>query len=95
MFTPIHTSTQAKAHKMTKKKNTPSFEDSISQLETLVNALEAGDLSLEESLSTFEQGIKLTKDCQQQLNEAEQKVSLLVGDGDAIQLVDFDSEAEK
>jgi exodeoxyribonuclease VII small subunit len=79
---------------MTKKKNTPSFEESIGQLEALVTSLEAGDLSLEESLSTFEQGIKLTKDCQQQLNEAEQKVSLLVGDGDTMQLVDFDSEPE-
>lgn len=79
---------------MTKKKNAPSFEESIGQLETLVASLEAGDLSLEESLSTFEQGIKLTKDCQQQLNEAEQKVSLLVGDGDAMKVVDFDSDAE-
>jgi exodeoxyribonuclease VII small subunit len=77
---------------MTKKKNTPSFEDSISQLETLVGSLEAGDLSLEESLSTFEQGIKLTKECQQQLSEAEQKVALLVGDGDDMHLVDFESK---
>jgi exodeoxyribonuclease VII small subunit len=79
---------------MTKKKNTPSFEDAISQLETLVGSLEAGDLSLEESLSTFEQGIKLTKECQQQLSEAEQKVALLVGDGDDMHLVDFESESE-
>ena len=44
-----------------------NFEESINALEGLVNALENGDLALEESLSTFEKGIRLTKECQQQL----------------------------
>ncbi len=77
---------------MANKKKTPSFEDSISELETLVDALETGNLSLEDSLSTFEKGIKLTKECQKQLNEAEQKVALLVGEGEEMQLVDFDNK---
>ncbi len=79
---------------MTKKKNTPNFEESIQQLESLVNALETGELSLEESLSAFEDGVKLTKQCQQQLNEAQQKVSLLTGEGDNMQWVDFEQKPE-
>lgn len=78
---------------MTEKTKMRSFEASISELETLVNTLETGDLSLEDSLATFEKGVKLTKECQQQLSVAEQKVSMLVGEGEQMGLVDFnDSE---
>lgn len=83
-----------KNKEMSKKSNTPAFEDSIAQLEEIVTALEAGDLSLEESLTAFEQGIKITKDCQKQLNNAEQKIAQLIGDGDDMQLVDFEENAE-
>ena len=55
-------------------------EDLIS-LETLVQAMEEGELSLEESLKAFEQGIKLTRECQSALEQAEQKVQMLVQDG--------------
>lgn len=79
---------------MSKQQKTPSFEQSINELEELVAALETGDLSLEDSLSTFEKGVKLTKECQQQLSEAEQKVSLLVGEGDDMRLEDFNDDAE-
>jgi len=74
---------------MTKKTTIKNFEASIGELEALVNTLEAGDLSLEDSLTAFEKGIQLTKACQQQLTMAEQKVSLLVGEGDQMELVDF------
>ena len=73
-----------------KKAKLPNFEASINELEKMVDALETGDLSLEESLSAFEKGIKLTKECQEQLTIAEQKVAMLVGDGDDLALVDFD-----
>ncbi len=76
---------------MPKKEKNLSFEESLQELDTLVNKLENGDLSLEKSLEAFEKGIKLTRECQQHLTEAEQKVSLLVGEGDDLQLVDFDS----
>jgi exodeoxyribonuclease VII small subunit len=76
------------------QKNTVNFEASINELEALATALETGDLSLEESLATFEKGIKLTKECQQLLSEAEQKVAILLGEGDDMQLVDFDKGAE-
>lgn len=63
------------ARKATTK--TINFEKSLKQLETLVDKLEKGDISLEESLKTFEQGVKLTRECQQALQNAEQKISLL------------------
>lgn len=62
---------------MKAKKSFP-FEESLAKLETLVERMEEGDLSLEESLKTFEDGIKLTRDCQQALKSAEQKVKLLI-----------------
>jgi len=69
-----------------------NFEESINALENLVNALENGDLSLEESLTTFEKGIRLTKECQQQLTMAEQKIALLTSDSDSMDSVAFTTE---
>jgi exodeoxyribonuclease VII small subunit len=63
---------------MAKKKTTPSFEDALAELEQAVNRLERGDLSLEESLQAFERGINLTRTCQKALQEAEQKVQILI-----------------
>ncbi|MAM87290.1 MAG: exodeoxyribonuclease VII small subunit [unclassified Hahellaceae] len=53
------------------------FENTLQQLEGLVQKLERGDLSLDESLSVYEQGISLSRHCQQALQTAEQKVTLL------------------
>ncbi|MDP0589222.1 MAG: exodeoxyribonuclease VII small subunit [Candidatus Endonucleobacter bathymodioli] len=61
-----------------KKKSAFVFEKSLSDLESLVQKIESGDLSLEESLSAFEQGIRLTRECQGALEKAEQKVQLLL-----------------
>lgn len=75
-------------------KKSPNFEKSIEELESLVEALESGDLSLEDSLKTFEKGVKLTRQCQQSLASAEQRVQVLLQAGDADnneQLVDFDN----
>jgi exodeoxyribonuclease VII small subunit len=55
----------------------PSFEEALGELEALVEKMEAGDLSLEESLSAFERGIALTRTCQEALQAAEQKVEIL------------------
>jgi len=55
----------------------PSFEQALSELESLVETLEQGDLSLEESLKSFERGVALTRTCQMALKEAEQKVQIL------------------
>ena len=54
-----------------------SFEDALHELEQLVETLEKGELSLEQSLTTFERGVGLTKTCQKSLDEAEQKVRIL------------------
>ena len=59
------------------KTETASFEEALSELEALVERMESGDLTLEESLAAFEQGISLTRHCQEALQAAEQKVEIL------------------
>ena len=59
-------------------KSMPTFEEQITKLEETVRLLERGDISLDESLALFEQGIKLTKCCQEQLDKAEKKVKILI-----------------
>jgi len=63
---------------MSTKNNSNEFEQSLSELEQLVESMETGELSLEDSLNAFEKGVKLTRDCQTKLNAAEQKVELLM-----------------
>ncbi|MGO1502323.1 MAG: exodeoxyribonuclease VII small subunit [Marinobacter sp.] len=58
------------------------FEKSLDELETLVRNLEQGELSLEQSLTAFERGVKLTRACQQALKSAEQRVEQLVQNND-------------
>ncbi len=55
------------------------FEKKLSRLEKIVGSMEAGELSLEDSLKLFEEGVKLSRECNTQLNDAEQKVKLLMG----------------
>jgi exodeoxyribonuclease VII small subunit len=54
------------------------FEEAMERLEQIVESLEGGDLTLEESLKIFEEGMKLIRFCSKKLEEAEQKVTLLV-----------------
>lgn len=54
------------------------LEQALAQLETLVESMESGELTLDQALAAFEQGIKLTRQCQQTLAQAEQKVQLLL-----------------
>lgn len=73
------------------------FEDSLSKLEHLVEQMEDGDFSLEESLKAFEEGIKLTRECQQALKKAEQKVQMLIqknGEPDSVPFAAEDLENE-
>jgi exodeoxyribonuclease VII small subunit len=55
----------------------PTFEEALGQLEALVARLEAGDLSLEEALRAFEEGVRLTRLCAARLEDAERRVHLL------------------
>ncbi len=57
-----------------------NFEQSIKLLEEIVSKLEGSEISLEESIALFEEGVKLTKSCQKMLDEAEKKVSVLMID---------------
>jgi exodeoxyribonuclease VII small subunit len=57
-----------------------SFEKALEKLENIVNELEEGDLSLDNSLKKYEEGIKLARICQQKLDKAKQKIELLMKD---------------
>jgi exodeoxyribonuclease VII small subunit len=57
---------------------TPDLEKSLAELEKIVERMEAGDLSLDESLKQFERGVTLTRQCQTALRSAEQKVEILL-----------------
>jgi len=54
------------------------FEDALNKLEKIVSQLEEGDIPLEESLKLFEEGIRLSRICNQKLDEAEKKVEILI-----------------
>ena len=60
------------------KKATPALETALDNLESLVERMESGELTLEESLKAFEEGVRLSRDCQQALQQAEQKVRILL-----------------
>lgn len=75
-----------------RKTSTLSFEDALSELESLVETMEKGDLSLEESLQSFERGVELTRTCQKALKEAEQKVEILTANTPDAELESFDSD---
>ena len=77
---------------MTTKKNI-NLEKSLADLEALVEELETGDLPLEKAMKKFEEGIKLTRGCQQALKEAEQKVEILLkSTGGEASLQAFDAD---
>lgn len=63
---------------MTTETKPPSFEQSLQKLEEIVRQLEAGDLTLEQSLLAYEKGVRLTAACEKTLSEAEQKVRQLI-----------------
>ena len=60
--------------------NKNSFEESLTTLEKIVRELEQGDLSLEDSLKLFENGVKLSRECQERLNQAERRIEVLLKD---------------
>ncbi|WP_076742169.1 exodeoxyribonuclease VII small subunit [Spiribacter curvatus] len=64
---------------MSENDETPDFETALQTLEALVERMERGELTLEQSLQCFEQGIRLTRECQKALSEAEQRVEILTG----------------
>lgn len=75
---------------MATRKKKLDYEAAVTELESLVERLEQGDISLEESLKLYESGVLLTRDCQEALNAAEQKVQILLEQSGQNTLVDFD-----
>jgi exodeoxyribonuclease VII small subunit len=79
---------------------TPDLEKSLAELEKIVERMEAGDLSLDDSLRYFERGVTLTRQCQTALRSAEQKVEILLrksgaGTGsDGFEAAPFDSDVD-
>lgn len=77
--------------------STPTFEQSVEELEHIVKAMEQGDLPLEEALAKFERGIELSRLSQQALTQAQQRVQVLLqknGEETLAPLADGNSEAE-
>ena len=72
-----------------------TFESSLEELERIVRELEQGELTLEKSLELFEQGVKLSRDCQERLGQAERRIEILMRDNQGRATVrPFDPESE-
>ncbi|GIU28734.1 exodeoxyribonuclease VII small subunit [Shewanella schlegeliana] len=79
---------------MAKKPENLSFEDSLSELEKIVTDLEHGDIALDDALKQFERGIKLVRNSQSKLENAQQKVAVLMQDEGVDTLKPYDVEGE-
>lgn len=71
----------------------PSFEKGLEELEGIVRELERGELPLEDSISLFEKGMRLSEECRKQLDEAETKVEILMKKRGGMQPEPFDATA--
>ncbi len=72
-----------------------NFETSLEELERIVRELEQGELTLEKSLELFEQGVKLSRECQERLTQAERRIEILMRDNQGrAALRPFDPESE-
>ena len=71
------------------KEEDMNFEDAMKALEQIANELENGELSLEQSVDKFEEGIKISKKCNEILEKAEKKISILIKNGDEIKEENF------
>jgi exodeoxyribonuclease VII small subunit len=80
---------------MKKSDQKKSFETSLDSLEKIVRELERGDLPLEDSLKLFEEGVRLSRECQDRLNQAERRIEILMRDGDGMPVVrTFEQDGE-
>ena len=79
---------------MPRKTSTLKYEEALKELEVLVESMEKGELSLEESLKAFERGIELTRRCQKSLDDAEQKVEILTREQGVVELQPFANESD-
>ena len=84
-----HNEMKGKKMKMDKNKN---FEEQIEKLESIVKELEKGELNLDDSVSKFEEGIKISKECNEILETAEKKISILVNQNGEMKEENFETE---
>lgn len=69
-----------------------NFEESMKQLEEIATQLEKGELNLDQSVEKFEAGMKLSKECNKMLEEAEKKITILLKNGDSMKEESFVAE---
>ncbi len=74
-----------------KKIENLNFEDSLSELETIVHQLEQGELTLEDSMTLFERGLHLSQNSQSKLSQAEQKIKILLEQNGSQSLQEFNA----
>ena len=67
-----------------------SFEENMEELENIVKELEEGNLNLEKSVEKFEEGMKISKTCNEMLEDAEKKISILLEENDEIEETKFE-----
>ena len=72
-----------------------SFEEALAKLEQITKELEEGDLSLEESLQYFDEGVKLAEQCNSKLNDAQKKIEILLKKNDRLEPTAFDDLDEE
>jgi len=77
-----------------KKSALPDFEAALTELEKIIEKMESGEQSLEESLKSFQRGIELTRACQQGLKEAEQRVEKLLAENGEVRIEPLDTDYE-
>ena len=78
---------------MASKKEEKTFVENLTELEVIAQKMEKGDLSLDEAISEFEKGIKLSKDCTKKLEDAEKRINILIKNEDG-ELVEEKFEVE-
>ena len=71
-------------------KETMNFEENVEQLEKVVQELENGNLNLEDSIKKFEEGMAISKKCNEILEEAEKKITVLIKKDDGVEEEDFE-----
>lgn len=80
---------------MSRNAKEPDFEQSLAELEQLVQRLEGGELPLDEALKTFERGIELTRHCQTALKAARQKVEILLKRSGQLEVEPFSASEDE
>jgi exodeoxyribonuclease VII small subunit len=70
------------------------FEEALTKLEEIVKKMESGDLTLEESLKSFEEGVRLSRFCAKKLDEAERRIEVLLKNEEGLDIRPFKEESE-